>query len=337
MTMNTRIAPQPFNFTQVHRMGPAALRRLVTVGPGMCGPTKAFASCVGDWTWESVSDACGIDVFNARDDRGRPTYLSFYYYRITSGDSFHLKQLTFGDRLEVQTQVFDAGRRAVLTMHRLRRITGSEDDHVITPFEVSEAYTRHREDCIYVENLNMWVSRGGTHTNVGLVRSPPIGFDNTVLPTLPDEYSPRFLCSQARTQHVFPDPVTDSWSARGSHFVVEYPVNITLDVNGAGLLYFASFFSIAEHAQLEQWRALGRSDQAFLDRVIRDTRICYLGNADIDTTLRLRLHSVYNPQDPAEEKTNIVIDDLSTDRTIAVAASRHRSHEATPTAASPPP
>ncbi|MFD7501462.1 LnmK family bifunctional acyltransferase/decarboxylase [Streptomyces sp. NPDC059850] len=301
----------------------------MTVEPGMCGPTKAFAACVGDWTWESVSDACGFDVFNARDDQGRPTYLSFYYYRITSGGSFNLKQLTFGDRLEVQSQVFNTGRRSVLTVHRLRRITGPEDDYVIAPFEVSEAYTRHREDCIYVENLNVWVSRRGTQTNVGLAHSPPVGFDNTVLPTLPDAYSPRFLCNQARSQHVFPDPVTDSWPRRGPDFAVEYPIDITLDVNGAGLLYFASFFSIAEHAQLKQWRSLGRSDRAFLDRVIRDARICYLGNADLDTTLRLRLRSVHHPQDPAEEKTDIVIDDLSTDRTIAVAAFRYRSRATT--------
>ncbi|MET8130180.1 LnmK family bifunctional acyltransferase/decarboxylase [Streptomyces sp. NPDC005231] len=299
----------------------------MTVTPGMCGPIKAFAACVGDWTWEAVSHACGLDVFNARDDHGRPAYLSFYYYRITSGASFHPNQLTFGDRLEVQSQVFDAGRRSVLTVHRLRRIPEFENHDIAEPFEASEAYTRHRDDCIYVENLNVWVSRGDTQTNVGLVRSPPVGFDNTILPQLPDAYSPRFLCSQARTQHVFPDPVTDSWLCRGPEFVMEHPVDITHDVNGVGLLYFASFFSIAEQAQLEHWRFLGRSDWAFLDRTIRDARICYLGNADLDATLRLRLRLLYHPLDQAEEKTEIVIEDLSTDRTIAVAAYRHRWRE----------
>jgi probable biosynthetic protein (TIGR04098 family) len=318
-------SPRPFSFTRVERMGPAALRRLVTVEPGMCGPTQALVACVGDWTWETVSDACGLDVFNARDAQGRPAYLSFYYYRITSGGSFHPKQLTFGDRLEVQSRVFDAGRRSVLTVHRLRHITEFADGDGTEPFGVSEAYTQHRDDCLYVENLNVWVSRGGAHTNVGLVHSPPVGFDNTVLPKLPEGYSPRFLCSQVRTRHAFPDPGTDPWPRSGPDYVVERAVDITHDVNGVGLLYFASFFAIAERAQLDQWCSLGRSGRSFLNRIIRDARICYLGNADLDTTLRLRLRSVQHPQDPAEEKTDIVIHDISTDRTIAVAAFRHRS------------
>ncbi|MFF4755508.1 LnmK family bifunctional acyltransferase/decarboxylase [Streptomyces sp. NPDC002514] len=325
MTTYPQAPAPPFSFNRVHRMGSTSLRRLVTVSPGMCGPTKALVACIGDWTWEAVSNACGLDVFNARDGQGRPAYLSFYYYRITSGAGLHPKQLTFGDRLEVQSQVFDAGRRGVLTLHRLRRTADFEDNDSTDPFDLGEAYTRHRDDCIYVENLNLWVSRGGSDTNVGLVHSPPVGFDHAVLPKLPEAHSPRSLCSQARSRNAFPDPLRDAWPSSGPEYVVERAVDITHDVNGAGLLHFASFFAIAEQAQLGQWLSLGRSGRSFLNRVIHDARICYFGNADPDTTLRLRMRTVHHPDDPAEERTNFVIDDISTDRTIAVAAFRHSS------------
>ncbi|MGW2562305.1 LnmK family bifunctional acyltransferase/decarboxylase [Streptomyces sp. NPDC001514] len=300
-------------------MGPTSLRRLVTVNPGMCGSTRALVACVGDWTWEAVSDACALDVCNARDGQGRPTYLSFYYCRITSSGGFHPQQLTFGDHLDVQSRVFQAGRRGVLTVHRLRRTAGGEDGDAVEPFRVSEAYTRHRDDCIHVENFNLWVSRGSAHSNVGLVCSPPVGFDHAVLPPVPDTHSPRFLCDQARRQHAFPDPVTDAWPRSGPDYVVERAVDITSDVNGVGLLYFASYFAIAERAQLDRWLSLGRSRRSFLSRALRDARICYLGNADLDARLRLRLRTVHSPEEPSREKTSIVIDDVSTDRTIAVA------------------
>ncbi|MEV5646068.1 LnmK family bifunctional acyltransferase/decarboxylase [Streptomyces flaveolus] len=316
---------QPFRFDQIQRITPTTLRRQVTVQPGMCGPTQSLIACVGDWTWQSVSDACGLDVFNARDEKGRPAYLSFYYYRLTSGLDFHPKQLTFGDRLEVQSQVFDVGRRSVLTLHRLRRVTNFLEAPDVEPFDVEEAYTRPRDDCMYVENLNLWVTRGGDHTNVGLVHSPPVGFDHTVLPPFPEVHSPHPLCKQARVGQRFPDPETDHWIPAAPELVVDRTVDVAHDVNGVGLLYFASFFSIAERAMLEQWASLGRSGKSFVKRTIRDARICYLGNADLDATLRLRLRTMHHPEDPAEEKTDLVIHDISTNRTIAVGAFRHRS------------
>ncbi|MEV6024660.1 LnmK family bifunctional acyltransferase/decarboxylase [Streptomyces sp. NPDC052036] len=313
---------------RIQHIAPAVLQRHVTVQPGMCGPTQAIIGRIGDWTWQSVSDACGLDVSNARDAKGRPAYLSFYYFRLTSSGDFHPKQLTFGDRLEVQTRVFGAGRRSVLTIHRLRRVADFSEPLATEPFDLEEAYTRPRDDSIYVENLNLWVTRGGDHTNVGLMRSVPLGFDHTLLPPFPEAHSPRMLCKGARQDEEFFDPDTGYWPLLAPELVVDHTVDVTHDVNGVGLLYFASFFSIAERAMLKQWSSLGRSGKSFIKRTIRDARICYLGNADLDARLRVRLRTVHNPDDPMEEKTNLVIRDITTDRTIAVGSFRHRyAHE----------
>ncbi len=325
--MSELLSPaSPWAFTLVERTGRASVRRLLTVQPGMCGSLQALVASVGDWTWETVSTVCGLDVFNARDARGTPSYLAFYYYRIASRGGLQLKHLTFGDRLEVQSLVFDAGRLSVVTVHRLRLVTGSAEADGTEPFEAAEAYTRPRADCLYIENLNVWVSRSDADSNVGLVHCPPVGFAEARLPRLPDAYSPRRLCTTARSSHVFPDPARDNWPRSCPDLVMDHAVDLVHDINGVGLLYFASFFSIAERAQLQQWRSLGRSDRSFLGRGVRDSRICYLGNADLDATLSVRLRSSHNPDDPAEEKNDFVIHDVSTDRTIAVATARHHSH-----------
>jgi probable biosynthetic protein (TIGR04098 family) len=323
--MMTQLAPSmslPFS-AKVERTGSASLRRELIVQPGMCGPTQALAACVGDWTWETVSTVSELDVFTARDEFGAPTYLSFLYFHIISGGRLHPKQLAFGDRLVVDSQVFDAGSRSVLTVHRVRRVAGRRDAGIDIPFDAAELHTRPRVDCLYFENLNVWISRGNSASNVGLVRSAPVGFRSENLPKLPAEFSPRALCNQTRALGAFPDPATSDWPRTCPDMSAEYRVDLARDVNGVGLLYFASFFAITEHALSHQWASLGRSAGSFLERTISDARIYYAGNADLNANLALDLRTRHHPDDRAKEKNDVLVRDLSTGRAIAFAAFHH--------------
>ncbi|MFF2820928.1 LnmK family bifunctional acyltransferase/decarboxylase [Kitasatospora cineracea] len=311
-------APQPV-FTHVERTGPACVRRTETIRPGMCGPLQSFVATVGDWTWEAVSTLCGLDVFSARDGDGNPSYLAFYYYRITGGGDLSPADLTFGDRVTVDSRVFDAGRRSVLTVHRLSRENGPEPP----PLELEELHGRPRPGCLYVENLNVWITRGAAGGNTGLIRSAPVGFAHEHLPKVPEQYAPRFLCARARDDGAFPHhgpplgPVAPSMR-------IDHRVDPTRDVNGVGLLHFASFFSLAEGAQLLQWRSRGLEDRAFLGRRLLDARICYLGNADLDARLAVDVATGRSGNGSARETSDLVVRDLGAARTIAVASLTHR-------------
>ncbi|WP_111556782.1 LnmK family bifunctional acyltransferase/decarboxylase [Kitasatospora sp. SolWspMP-SS2h] len=305
-------------FSSVHRTGAASLRRTETVRPGMCGPLQSFVACVGDWTWEAVSAVCGLDVFSARNPQGEPCYLAFYSYRITA-NGLHPGDLTFGDKIVVDTLVRDSGRLSVLTAHRLRR----EDAGEHPPFDLAELYGAPRPGCLYVENLNVWLTRGEGTGNVGLIRSAPTGFEHRSLPSLPERYSPRVLCAQAREQGRFPHPGGGPWSAPAPQQVFEQPVDAVRDVNGAGLLYFASFFSLAEAAVLRQWRSRGLDLHAHRGRLLADARICYLGNADVDAQLTVTAATSFAPADSHRERCDVSVCDQGTGRTIALAAFDH--------------
>ncbi len=307
-------------FCHVERTGPASVRRTAVVQPGMCGPLQNLVACVGDWTWQTVSMVCGLDAFNAVDAQGRPSYLAFYHYRLLSGSRFHLRELTFGERIEVDSRVFSSGRLSVVTVHRIRRITG--EGQPSPPFDADELCGRPRPDCLYVENLNVWVSRSDPHSNTGLVRRAPAGFTHA---HLPQADGPRDLCARARDLGAFPDPERSHWPRSAPDLVLEHPVDVVRDVNGVGLLYFAAFFPIVERAQLLQWRASGGTDRAFLDRELLDARLCYFANADLDATLALALRTSCDPDDPAHQKSDLAISDATTGRAIAVAAFRHRA------------
>jgi probable biosynthetic protein (TIGR04098 family) len=270
---------------------PSVLTRTEVVRPAMCGHNALFVGQIGDWTWDAVSALCGTDVLRARDPSGAPTYLSFYYYRLRGSHRFHPQTPTFGDRLHVTTRLFDFGSESVLTLHRIERTRPGAPQPAPRPvLEPAEFYAFGDQDCLYVENFNRWVTRSDARSNQDLVRSSPLGFRHGHLPGLPAAYSPRLACQRARSRLTFLAEESGEHRRAGGPFQASYEVDPSRDLNGVGLLYFASYFSIVDWALLRLWRHLGRDDRSFLDRVVVDQQLCYLGNADagsrVDATLQ---------------------------------------------------
>jgi probable biosynthetic protein (TIGR04098 family) len=135
---------------------------------------------------------------------------------------------------------------------------------------------------------------------------------------LPDRYSPRLVCSYARLNNTFHDAWASGHVCVADNFQTEYKIDVTRDINAVGLIYFAAYFSIIDGALLKFWKHLGRSTQSFLDRVVLDHKLCYFGNADIDSLLTIELRSWRKAGDPGREVFNAVIRDRGTEQVIAV-------------------
>jgi probable biosynthetic protein (TIGR04098 family) len=290
--------------------GAAPLIRDVTVTPGMCGYNSLFVGQIGDWTWHTVSELCGIDAFNARDESGAPTYLAFYYFHVQGSDAMHLRRFTFGERLRVLSASYGYGRESVLTLHRIALADGPAANEI----DPVEFYEHPRADCMYVETFNRWITRGVARSNRDLVRSAPVDFRYEHLPTLPDQYSPRAVYHRGRTARTF--------DHGDGHVIVDrhttrYRIDPTCDLNGVGLVYFAAYFSIVDTAVWRLWQVLGRDDHDYLGMRVTDERLCYLGNmeagAEVDLTARLRRRP------DGAEVVDVVIEELGTRRLIAVA------------------
>ncbi|MCX4530637.1 LnmK family bifunctional acyltransferase/decarboxylase [Streptomyces sp. NBC_01669] len=293
----------------------STVSRDVTVAPGMCG-TGLFVGQLGDWTWEAVSALCGVDVFAARNRQGEPAYLSFYYFRIRAGRRFHVGALNFGDRLRVTSGLFNYGSESVLALHTVRR---QDSDTPVDegPFDPEAFYAGKDEDCLYVENFNRWISRGRTGSNEDLVRSSPPDFHYAELPRLPAPHSPRADYRNARTNRTFLDGEPPGRLPTGPTRLT-YAVDATRDINGVGLLYFASYFSITDWALLRHWRGLGRDVHDFMGRTVLDQRMCYLGNADPEAELAVEVTGWVRPGAPHDEIVTVVLENTGTGQVIAV-------------------
>ncbi len=257
------------------------LERVEVITPAMCGHNSLFIGQLGDWTWDAVGASCGIDTYNAADLEGNPVYLSFAYFRVKAGNGLCAEELTFGDRLAIRSKVLSCGGDSVLTLHQVRR------DGAIRPVPDTEEFFQYdAPECIYVENYNRWIQRSGGDTNHGLRRATPVGLQLGHLDRIADEYTPRRRCTDVRNAATFR---VDSEPAPQARLTLTYRVDASRDLNGAGLLYFASYFSIVDWAVLRTWRNLGRPAGRFLRRHVLDRQLCFIANADADDILTVEV------------------------------------------------
>lgn len=288
------------------------------IKPSMCGHNSLFVGQVGDWTWDSVSEQCGTNVFNAKNANGAPTYLAFYYYHIKASAGFHPGLLTFGDKIDVNTRLFSFGSESVLTLHKIGK--SKNGNPVKKDLELKEFYESPKDDSIYIENFNRWISRSKDSDNEGLVPSSPSDFNSDHLDELPLEYSPRRTYDLARRNGTFLSNSQKEVMSKQAENSSEYNIDITRDLNGVGLLYFTSYFSIVDRAVLELWRKLGRDDASFLARAVTDHKLCLMGNVNFDAKLTIETELWSSDEKGTKEEFfNVVIKEPANDRTIAVA------------------
>lgn len=293
-----------------------AMHRRLRVSPGMCGHNSLFMGQVGDWTWDTVDALCGADVFNARNAAGAPSYLAFYYLHVMAGRTLHPGSLGFGDEIDVVSRLFDFGSESILALHRIGR--GRAGDAAAAPLEPEEFYERPRDDCIQIESFNRWVSRRPNQGNENLVIASPPDFAHRHLPKLPERYSPRRVYDLARVHYSFVPELAGDLASATDERRTEYRIDITRDINAVGLVYFAAFFSIVDRAVLDLWRHLGRGDAAFMNRIVTDQKMTYLGNTDVDSVLVTRTRMWQAAGEGGCDIINVVVCERDSERVIAV-------------------
>src|ERR1041385_1937666 len=150
-----------------------SLHRRVMLWSSMCGHNSLFLAQMADWTWQTISVTCGTNLYRETNDHGLPAYLSFFYLRICGSPSIQPRQFTFGDELDVVTSAFNFGTESMLTLHRITRLRDAGPS--VEPVTLDEFHEHRRQDCLYIQSLNRWVTRSSPTSNDALVRSSPTG------------------------------------------------------------------------------------------------------------------------------------------------------------------
>jgi probable biosynthetic protein (TIGR04098 family) len=187
-----------------------------------------------------------------------------------------------------RSKVLSSGGDSVLTLHQVRRGGAVPPGGAAggTAGVVAYFFRHDALECIHVENYNRWIQRSGHDTNHGLRRATPLGFQVDHLDRVTDEHTPRRRLAEVRktaSLRTAGEPVPRA------RLALTYQVDPSRDLNGAGLLYFASYFSIVDWAVLRMWRALGRPSGSFLRRRVLDRQLCFFANADADDVIDIEV------------------------------------------------
>lgn len=310
-TTNRLTSNTHYLFDTVEEIASNSLLRYVTVKPSMCGHNNLLVGRIGDWTWETVSYACGINAFDARDSSGDPTYLSFYYYHLFGDSGFYLHRSTFGDVLQVVSSCFSLTAESVLCLHRLSDL---ETQCPADPLAMEE-FLAPRPGCLYAMNVNRWIKRGGQGNRV-LCSAAPKGFRTQHLRSVAPALSPRLHYDEARQRGHFAHPVGYRFVAT---YEFPYTVDVSRDFNGVGLMYFSTFFSIIDKTVSAIWADLGRSYQDYFDRRVMAERVLFLGNADAGAVLSLTATLRASPDRSGKEHLDVKISEPAAGRLLAIA------------------
>ncbi|MEM7157013.1 MAG: LnmK family bifunctional acyltransferase/decarboxylase [Myxococcota bacterium] len=300
---------------RLDRLDVSTVHRQVVVRPAMCGAHSLFTGQVGDWTWDAVAQVCDADVLAARNPDGDPTYLAFYYYHVRGGPQAHVGGLTFGDHLDVVSKVYGCGAESVLTLHKISVNSPSAGQD----FTSADFFDYPDPSCIYVQNFNRWVCRSAPGSNSGLKRSSPEGFMHAHLPSLPERHSPRRVYGLAKRAGRFRGP-GQAPTKPVAQVEFRYELDASRDVNGVGLMYFASYHAIIDRGIWTLWRRLGRTDSSFVSRVVLDHKLCYLRNAELGSSLQLRVRLSSPPGDSGSEIYDVELFEAESREALAIAS-----------------
>ncbi len=300
------------------------VRRRVIIPPGMCGHNSLFVSRIGDWTWDAVYKLCGVNTFNARTDKGYPAYLTFFYYNIKGNPKTHLKLFTVGDEIEVLTRLYKTNAESIYAQHQIKFAPADVSRSVEFQSDLDEMFENPDEDTLYVENYNRWICRAGGEGNEKLLKSSPKNFQFKHLPAPTERYPARDSYRDALANNGFLAMVPDNFELfiDEEDYKESYIIDPVRDINGVGLLYFASYFTIFDQAIYNLWIRLGGDVVNFLDRRITDQKICFSGNADFSTLLEIKMKAWRNPDNPHDYIFNVVVLRKKEQRIIGICTMR---------------
>lgn len=263
---------------------PGTSRRRIRIELSMCGQhnllAERFLGCVGDWTWDLVDRWCGVDPYNAFTSNGEHTYLSYTYIHVKGSPSQSFNSLPLGAEIDVTSRAFNTGKNAIASMHVLRPI--GRGGNSAPTFE--EMYESPDQQAIYISTMNRWISRADSG-NEDLLSSKPVGFSSERLSVVPPNLALNTRFRETLESGAFGlSSGFDQCLAKSCRST--YDIDRDRDVNGVGLLFYASYFHLVDMALARALHEFNENDVEICREIIEEELI-YLANANLNDVLIL--------------------------------------------------
>ena len=231
----------------------------------------------GHLQWTSIARAIGRPLSELRTARGDEVYATFYFIEERFPDTAPIDSFGLDDRL--QFRVFLRAYKGIVVEGRLLFDCADRLPPLIgaAPAGPSDHDTQHHP---YIRFANIFITPEGGNSRLRV--APPANADLSALPVLPNDENPYHLTRAAEVDGRL-GVLDAAWRCvdRRPGFQTVHAIDMDRDTNGAGLVYFANYFTFmdaAERAAMAEnsTRAFGVDEIA--GRVVHHRRVAYYGN-----------------------------------------------------------
>lgn len=244
----------------------------VEFSPGMCGSLFLFTSTWGDWVWDAVSARFNRSVHRVYDHEGCRLYLSFSFMELKTSGGWSPSALDFGDRAELRSAVLADPPYGTLTRHVL---TASEAGGSSSP-----------GGRMALTSYNRWIRRGSGSDNGALIAGAVPGLEE--IPTVPQAESPRRVLREVRRSGGYPVREAGEDASEDGVFGGVAQADLSVDINAAGLIYFAAMWRMSDRATMACLEEFGVVRAELLPAAVREARLAIFSNFNADDELSWR-------------------------------------------------
>ena len=251
----------------------------------------------GHLHWSSIAATIGMPLSRLRTASGGEVYATFYFIEEVFPDGSPIDSFRLDDTLRFR--IAQRGFKGIaiegqIIFDRIERLAALTDD----PAPLAPSAGRGIHPYVRFGNIFITPELGNRQLRV----AAPANADFSGFAVLPNGENPYQLTRAARACGQL-DLLDERWEPGADDpegIAVPYAIDPERDTNGAGLVYFASYFSFM--AAAERVAAAACPVPAIRDadgRLVQSRRTAYYGNVDVAGRLRTHVRFFQRPDQPS--------------------------------------
>jgi probable biosynthetic protein (TIGR04098 family) len=238
----------------------------------------------GHFQWLSLARAIGKPLSELRTNTGSRVYATYYFIEERIPEVAPLESFGLDDRLRFAVWI-----RAFKGTAIESQVLFDRDDRLRIALDGLEGPCPERLKAAhpFIRFANIFITPEAGNSRLKV--APPANADFSGLPGLPMEENPHHLTREAEKTGEL-GLLDDGWERTDGGAATTWPrvIDADRDTNGAGLVYFASYFAFMEAAErqaLVHCRGRRFTPGEIAGRTVRQRRVAYYGNVGIDDTV----------------------------------------------------
>jgi probable biosynthetic protein (TIGR04098 family) len=248
----------------------------------------------GHCQWTAIARAIGVPLSALRTQAGGEVYGTFYFIEISLPADTPLESFGLDDQVRFAVSLRAFKNLSVEGHILFDRPEALAIEHWTGGPPPAQLCSRH--PWIHFGNIFITPVKGNSVLRV----AAPANGDFSGIPQLPNAENPYHITKEAASTGTL-GVIPAGWTELSADPVeVRYSIDLDRDTNGAGLVYFANYFSFMQSAERRALTLLDIFPASTAPRgtSLRRRRVAYYGNVDVTDAVRTQVRIFSSDEAP---------------------------------------